>query len=238
MSDLSSFQQTYAARFGLGISKGIYDKLSGVEVVGYNPVIGTTFETIWDGSDVYTYPSAATTMNVYSIAGGADNGVEVTIQGLDANYDPISETVTLGDDSAGGTATTLEFLRVFSATVTNGSEPTDDIMIEQDGNTYAMITFPYNRSQSGIYTIPRGKRGYIVYASISLEKQKEVIAKLLTRAPSGILVTAGIIGTTGSYQRHYEIPPVVDEKTDIEIRALAGATTAASIDLQIILEDK
>lgn len=237
MSDLSRFANVNSANFGLGIQKGLYDKLSGVEVTGYNPVIGSTYETIWDGSDVYTYPSAATTMNVASEAGATDNGVEIVIQGLDANYNPISETVTLGEDSAGGTSTTVEFLRIFSATVSNGQAPTDDVLITQDGNTYALITFPYNRTQMGIYTIPAGKRAYILYASISLEKQKEVIAKLLVRNPGGVLVTSGIIGTTGSYQRHYEIPPVVNEKTDLEIRALAGATTGAAINLQLVLED-
>lgn len=238
MSDFSRFQNSYQAPVGIGIQKGLFSKLSGVEVTGYNPVIGTVFETIWDGSDEYTYPTSATTMNVTAVAGATDNGVEVLIQGLDANYQEISETVILGDDSAGGTSTTQEFLRIFSATVTNGQEPTDDILIQQDGNTYAMITFPYNRSQMGIYTVPANKRAYIVYASISLEKQKEVIAKFLTRRPGGILVTAGIIGTTGSYQRHWEIPPVIDERTDIEIRALAGATTGAAVNIQLILEDK
>jgi len=238
MANFAAFQHNFSVPFGIGVQKGLYGKLTGVDISGYNPVIGSEFETIWDGSDVYTYPSAATTMTVASNAGALDNGVEVFIQGLDADYNPVSETVTLGEDSAGGTSTTVEFLRIFSATVNNGQAPTDDILITQDGNTYALITFPYNRTQMGIYTVPAGKRAYILYASISLEKQKEVIAKLLVRRPGGVLVTTGIIGTTSEYERLYQIPPVVDEKTDIEIRALAGATTGAAVNIQLVLEDK
>lgn len=230
-------QNTFAWDYGLLVARGNVPRCSAVQQTGYNADVSSNFETIWDGSNVYTYPSSATTMNVVAAAGGTDNGVEVTIIGLDSNYNEITETVTLGDDSAGGTATTQEFLRINRAFVSNGSSPTGNITISQDGVTYAQITFPYNTTQQAIYTVPAGKRGYLVYASISLEKQKEVVAKFITRGPNGVFITGGIIGTTGSYQRHWVLPPVIEEKTDIEIRAKAGATTSISVSLQILLED-
>lgn len=238
--NFGSLQDTNSFPFGLVVKSGQYQNLGAWEAVGYNADVGSSFETIWDGSNIYTYPSAATTMNVVAqaVSPATDNGVEVTIIGLDASYNEITETVTLGDDSTGGTSTTQEFLRINRAYVSNGSAPTDDITIEQDGTVYAQITYPYNITQQAVYTVPAGKRGYLVYASISLEKQKEVVAKFMTRIPGGILVTGGIIGTTGSYQRHWVLPPVLEEKTDIEIRAKAGATTSISGSLQVLLEDK
>lgn len=59
----------------------------------------------------------------------------------------------------------------------------------------------------------------------------------MTRKPGGIFVTGGIVGTTGSFSREWVVPPVIPEKTDIEIRALAGATTAISASMQFIVED-
>lgn len=240
MSEFSDFQNNFSAPFGFKVQYGGYPELKGVEQVGYLPDIGSTFETVWDGGGIYTYPSAATTMNVIAQATvpSTDDGVEVTIQGLDANYDEITETVTLGGDSAGGTSTTQEFLRINRAFVSNGSEPTDDITIEQDGNVYAQITFPYNTTQQAIYTVPRRKRAYLGYASLSLEKNKEVIAKFMSKTPGGIFITGGVIGTTGSYQRTWLVPPVFNEKTDIEIRAKAGATTVVSTSMQFIVENK
>jgi len=238
MAEFSSFQHTFASPFGIGVQYGRYPELRSWEAGGYNPDVGTSFETIWDGSNTYTYPSAATTMNVVAQATvpATDNGVQVTIVGLDADYNEITETVTLGDDSAGGTATTQEFLRINRAYVSNGTAPTDDITIEQGGTVYSQITFPYNISQQAVYTVPAGKRGYLMYASLSLEKQKEVVAKFMTRQQGGILITGGIIGATGDYQREWIFPPVLKPKTDIEIRAKAGATTSISASMQILLE--
>lgn len=234
------FQNTFATPFGMAIQKGFYPKLSGYEASGYIPTIGNNYETIWDGGGAYTYPSAATTMNVIAQAStpSDDNGVDVVIQGLDADYNEITETVTLGDDSAGGTSTTQEFLRINRAYIGNGQDPTDDITIEQDGNVYAQITFPYNTTQMAIYTVPANKKAFLTYASLSLEKQKEVVAKLMSRRVGATFVTGGLIGTTGSYQRNWVIPPMFNEKTDIEIRAKAGATTIVSASMQFVLEDR
>lgn len=236
MSNLTSFQHTFGAPFGIGVQKGIYEKLSGWEASGYNPDVGTTFETVWGGSTNYTYPGSALTMTVTSAAGATDAGVEVTIIGLDTNYAMVTQTVTL---NASGTATTTQaFLRIHRAYISNGSSPTANITIANGGTTYGLITYPYNTTQMAVYTVPAGKRAYLVYADTSLEKQKEVVAKLLSRRPGGILITGGIIGTTGSFSRQWVIPPLFDEKTDIEIRAKAGATTSISASMQFVLEDK
>lgn len=236
MAEFSSFQHSFSAPFGIGVQYGRYRELRSWEAVGYNADVGTSFETIWDGSNTYTYPSTAKTMNVVAAAGGTDDGVQVTIIGLDSDYNEITETVTLGDDSGGGTATTNSFLRINRAFVSNGQAPTNNITIQQDATVYARITFPYNTTQQAVYTVPAGKRAYLMYASISLEKQKEVVAKFMTRQPGGVFITGGIIGATGSYQRHWVLPPVLKPKTDIEIRAKAGATTSISASMQLLLE--
>ena len=234
---LENLQTNLSVPYGVSVARGDFPQLSRWEAVGYNADIGTSFETIWDGSNTYTYPASAVAMTATSQAGtpSTDNGVQITIVGLDANYDELVETVTL---AGAGTATTNgEFLRINRAYVSNGSEPTDDIHITNGAVKYAQITYPYNTTQMAVYTVPRNKRAYLVYASISLEKQKEVVAKFITRQQNGVFITGGIIGTTGSYQRDWVLPNIIPQKTDIEIRALAGATTAISASMQILLED-
>ena len=47
--------------FGLGVQKGLVTNFSGVQKFGLNTAVGTSFETIWDGNNTYTYPSSSGT---------------------------------------------------------------------------------------------------------------------------------------------------------------------------------
>lgn len=232
-------QKTFTVPYGIALRKNLYDGVSGIDKFGYLPTATTSFKTVWDGDNVYTYPSAATTMNVVSSAGASDDGIDITIQGLDANYDEVTETVTLGGDSAGGTATTTEFLRVFRAFVANGTDITGTVSIQQDGTAYAKILPDYQQTLMAVYTIPRGKVGYLVSGNLSVEKNQPVVAKLMTRRVGGVLRATGIVTSFGvPFQRVWQIPPVLPEKTDIEIRAKAGATTSIAAGFEIVLEDR
>lgn len=232
-------QKTFSAPYGVGVRKGLFEGASGIDKFGYLPTATTSYKTVWDGDNVYTYPSSATTMNVVSSVGATDNGIAITIQGLDANYNQVTETVTLGDDSAGGTATTTEFLRVFRAFVASGTNITGNVTIQQDGVVYAKIFPEMQQTLMAVYTIPAGYRGYLVAANISVEKNQPVVAKLMARKPGNVLRVQGIVSTFGiPFQRVWQLPPVFDERTDIEIRAKAGATTSIAAGFEIILEDK
>ena len=232
-------QRTTSFPYGINIRKGIYDNIGGIDKFGYLPTATTSYKTVWDGDNVYTYPSAATTMNVVSSAGGTDNGIAITIQGLDASYNQVTETVTLGDDSAGGTATTTEFLRVFRAFVSGGTNITGNVTIQQDGVVYAKIFAEMQQTLMAVYTIPAGFTGYLVAGNLSVEKNQPVVAKLMTRPSGGVLRVTGLVTSFGvPFQRVWQIPPVLDEKTDIEIRAKAGATTSIAAGFEILLEKK
>lgn len=232
-------QKTFTTPYGIAIRKNLYDGISGLDKFGYLPTATTSFKTVWDGDNIYTYPSAATTMNVVSSVGATDDGKEITIEGLDANYDVITETVTLGGDSAGGTATTQSFLRVYRAFVANGTSVTGTISIQQDGVAYAKITPEHQQTLMAVYTIPRGKVGYLVSGNLSVEKNQPVVAKVMARRVGGVLRTSGLVTSFGvPFQRVWQIPPVLPEKTDIEIRAKAGATTSIAAGFEIVLENR
>jgi hypothetical protein len=219
---------------GFAVGIGSFKDTTAIDKFGYNADVGTTYETVWDGGGTYAYPSSALAMTATSAAGATDNGVEITIEGLDTNYDSLSETVTL---SGVGTATTTgEFLRVFRAYVSNGSEPTDDVTIQNGVTTYAQITYPYNQTLMAVYTIPNNYTGYLVAANISIEKQKEVVAKLQYREQNGVFLTKGIVGSFAvPFQRRWVVPQAIPEKTDIEIRAKAGASTSVAAGFEIVL---
>lgn len=231
-------QQTLNWPYGMGIRRGNVPRMSGIDKFGYLETATTSYRTVWDGDNVYTYPSSALAMTATSQAGtpGDDEGVEVTIQGLDANYAEQTATVTL---NASGTATTTEtFLRVFRAFVSNGQSSTDDINIFNASTNYAIIKQEFQQTMMAVYTIPEGKRGYLVSGNISVEKNQPVVAKLMTRRPGGVLRASGLVSTFGTpFQRVWQLPPVLPSKTDIEIQAKAGATTSIAAGFEIVLED-
>ena len=229
-------QTTPRSDIGWAVALDEFDDCSAIDKFGYNADIGTAYETVWDGGGVYAYPSSAVTVTATSAGGATDNGVSVLIEGLDTNYDVLTETVTL---TGSGTATTSgEFLRVYRAYVSGATEPAGNVTIANGGTTYAQITTPYNQTLMAVYTIPRRKKGWLVAVNISTEKQKEVRGRLLTRQPGGVFRSKGIIGTFGvPFQRKWVVPCPIPEKTDIEIQALTGSITSIAAGFEIILQD-
>ena len=231
----SAGQITHEVPMGVAVSGNKLEKIEGIHKFGYNSAVATAFETIWDGGDIYAHPGSAVVMTVTSAAGATDNGVEVTVQGLDSNYDFLEESVTLA--GSGTATTTASFLRVNRAFVNNGQEPTANITIVNDSTTYAQITLPYNQTQMCVYTIPRGYTGYVIQVTASVQKNQEVVTKFLACKPNGVPRTLGIMASFGTpVDRKFDFPFKLVEKTDVEIRAKAGSTTEVSVEMEILLD--
>jgi len=226
--------------FPLGISvlKGLVEDYSAVGQFGYNTAVSTSFETVWGVGGFPTYPSGATGCTVTSSNTVSDNDGTVLVTGLDANYNQVTATATIG-----GGATAQTFIRVFSLrmlTATTGNANVGTLTATVDSQTVATVNPTYGSSLSAIYTIPANKRGYIVQASIGSSKQKEIEAKIMTKQISNgnVFNTVGFLTTFGvPVFETFPIPFMIEEKTDIELRAKADATTAVSGSLSLFLED-
>ena len=227
---------THNLEIGVAIQSGKIDKLSGVHKFGYNSAVGTAYETIWDGGGVYTFPSAATTAVVTSASGATDSGVEVYIEGLDANYAEQSETVTL--NASGTFTTTNTYLRLHRAYVAGDTAADGDITITVDSLTVAKIESDYQQTEMLVYTVPAGKTGYILQVDASVQKEKEIVIKILTREDGGVFLTKGILASFGTpVGRKFDLPMMLPAKTDIRIDAKAGATTEIAGEFELVLED-
>ena len=219
---------------GMAIAIGEFSDTTSIDKFGFNSSVGASYETIWDGGDIYAYPSSAVAMTATSAGGATDEGVIITIIGLDASYAEQSETVTL---NASGTATTENtFIRVFRAYVSNGQDLTGVCNITNGGVTYAQIGVEFQQTMMAVYTIPAGKTGYLMSGNISSQKDKDITAKLMMREFGGVMRTRGLVLTPGQpFQRQWVIPLPIPAKTDIEIRAKAGATGPVAAGFEIIL---
>ena len=97
---LKGFPGIALPRYEIDIAKGIVEGRSPVRRFGHNPVCAATEETIWEGSALYVYLTVAERLQVSSSVPATDipastGAWTVFIKGLDANYNIITETVTL-----------------------------------------------------------------------------------------------------------------------------------------------
>ena len=207
---------------------------------GFNPDINGIEETVWDVGGIYVYPSSAIAMTATTTAGTAsdDNGVLVTIEGLDADYNEVSEEVTL---AGAGTATTIQtFLRVYRAFVSGSQEPTGTINIANGGTTYARITLGENQTLMALWTVPAGYTAYVNHINIAsgtTNVNQYIIGRFLSREINKVFRTQlkQTIGRSGFADFVIEYPLPFEEKTDVEVRAVSsGTNNLVSADFEIL----
>ena len=244
------FSNTHLAEM-VDISEGRVLKTSYIHKFGRNPNIGGAPETVWMNGGIYTYLTSPSTVYVSSNNGndaaGGTGARTVTVQGLDVNYNSVEETLTVG-----GSASTVEFLRVFRAFVVEaGSVGTNvgDVRITTGaGGTGTVLadigtigtgsTFGLGQTQLSLYTIPARCTGYLTTWNVGIGAyNSSATVSLYTRVyDNGNLGfrARDIMDVPGGYHtRNYDIPIHIPEKTDIEVRAIAstGSTISSSFDL-------
>jgi len=224
--------------FGIPVQMGIVDNFSGIQKFGYNDSVGTSFETVWtNGTDLYIYPTTATTAVATSSNTGADNGGTVHIFGLDENFDLADEVITVGGSAS--TTTFIRLHRAFMSTAITNNVNQGDITITVDSKTGAYISAGYGQTLQSVYTIPRNHRGYLMSFDVGTSKDLELEAKIMARPINGNAFQTKAFKTLrgGAFRKEYLIPEVLTEKTDIEMRVKASATSSVSGGFELLLED-
>ena len=214
---------------------------------GTNTAVGTGFSTIWAGgsSTLYTYPSAATVLKISSGSASdtaAGTGARtVIVYGLDANYNEISEIVSLNGQTAvntvnsyirfnemlvltagsGGTAAGILYAGV--GTVTTGVPAT----------IYGQVPLGYNSSDQAFWTVPAGYTAYITsctWTSANTTANIAVTGSLNIRPLNGVFSVQSTCKMLAgnSFDRHFDTAVQVLEKSDIEMRA-ASSTAGSSV---------
>jgi len=214
------------------VSRGLVDGHKRLFKFGHNPVIQDISETIWDAGGLYTYPSSAVAMTVTSGAGATDNGVAITVQGLDSNYNEVSEEVTLA--STGTATTTQTFLRVYRAFVSGSQAITANTTIANGGTTYAQINNGENQTLMALWTVPAGYTAYLLDTKITAfteQNNKVATINIYARRENGVFRTADKFDVfAAAITQNYKCPIPFPEKTDIEVRAVA---TSSNADLRV-----
>ena len=245
-------QQVDPLNTGIGSGTGQQDY---IEKFGANLSVGADIETIWETGGIYEYLTVASTVSAIS----DDSGDTVTgtgartieIQGLDSNYNTVTEVISTNGTSS-GSASTNEFLRIYRALVkTAGSTGTNEGHIDINAGSTTVISIGtkgtgvnkegFGQSQTSVYTIPAGKTGYITQWSVgSSVYNSGVQAFLMLSEPNDgpIMRTKDIMFLNNFSIKDYKVPLQALEKTDIEVRAYDTATgVPVSTSYNVILVD-
>ncbi len=232
---------------GIGVGTG---GQSYVEKFGANLEVGTDLETIWETGGIYQYLTTASVVSAVSDENGdsptGSGARSIELQGLDANYQEITETISLNSTS------TQEFIRIYRALVaTTGSTGTNEGNIDIIAGSNIIISIGthgtgsnkegFGQSQTSVYTVPAGKTGYITQWTIGTGDYSKAIHAYLKVSEThngNILRTKDVMFLNSHAVKDYKIPLKVPERSDIEVRAFNSATgTPISTTYNVILVD-
>lgn len=237
--------------FELQVSRGQIQGHRNVTVFGFNPDVDTTQVSVWPLPSLITFPATALQMTVSSSSANdasAGTGARtIVVQGLDANYNEISETVTMNGQTA--VTMTAAFLRVnyaYVATAGSGNSAAGDIYIGTGTVTagvpatvYDIIKLDYNVTTTGSYTIPAGYTGYVsqgLFSTGQASGSTQVQGRLMTRGTDNIRRTAAITTlNNGVADYMFEYPLAIPEKTTVEATAIGSANNNACSSMFILV---
>jgi hypothetical protein len=237
--------------FTLQVARGQIQGHRNVTVFGFNPDVDQTQVSVWPLPSLITFPSAALQMTVSSSSASdtsAGTGARtIVVQGLDANYNEISETVTMNGQTA--VTMTNALLRVnyaYVLTAGSGNSAAGDIYIGTGTVTtgvpatvYDVIKFDYNNTTTGSYTIPAGYTAYLSQGLFSAGQaggSNQVQGRLLSRGPDNIRRTAAITSLNNGVADYvFEYPLAVPEKTTLEATAVGSSNNNAVSSMFILV---
>jgi hypothetical protein len=175
-----------------------------------------------------------------------DNGLVVTIQGLDSDWNFQEEQITItGADQVG----TKLWRRVNRAFVTSATAAVNvgDIDIEAGaagGTTVARITANLGQTLMAVYTIPAGYIGYLYHGTMTVQANADATGFMFVRRNT--VGTTFRVGHTfevaggSQYDYKFAFPPPLPEKSDIDVRATVRSNNArvtAAFDILLVEND-
>lgn len=221
------------------VAEGAVPGYSMVEKFGENPDIDVagTPAVIWSYGGMYTYSDTA---DIDSIVGeDALDITEVTIQGLDANWALVTQTVTLNGQTRVALSTPLircfrmwnsgaiPFLGpvyVYVNTAIVAGVPTDGTKVRAEIHLDASTGLSSGQTEMALFTVPDGYRGYLYNGYVGISRGGNLATAEFTpqvRTNGGVFRTiyrAAVIGQGNSHlQQPYRFPIQIPPKSDFQV---------------------
>lgn len=226
--------------FELQVARGQITMHSSVYKFGYSAVIDGTSYPVWNLAANRVYLTTAATMTVSSSSANdtsAGTGARtVLLEGLDQNYVPISETVTLNGQTA--VTSTKSYLRVTGITVltmgSNGGNAgtlyagTGTVTAGVPAVVHELVPIGFNKESSGVYTVPAGYTAYFHQGGLSGQDNGAGYVRgrlVVSNQGSPFITSAVTVFSTGQVGYTFNYPIAIPEKSDIEAKAISSSGT-------------
>jgi len=215
--------------FDLQVSRGQIDGHTSINIFGFSATVGSTaLGPLWEGltlsGGTYAYPNSAAPLVLVSDSASDTSALSIQIQGLDANYAPLIETIALNGTT--NVTTTNSFLRINLMTTTNGLN-VGNITAKISTTTYAKINAGIGQTQMSIYTVPKGYTFYLSYvqADASIGFTSSNYMKYAEYNKDNVTGEINVLNQTTFVQSlniPYTCPIAHTEKTDIQFQIIAN----------------
>ena len=223
----------------LDIARGVIPNSKIIHKFGANFDIdqNTDPESIWSGGGQYPWASLATAQTIYAISTSASDTSTMTIEGLDADYNEQTETVTLNGLTA--VATTNTFIRVYRMTYDAINVGTIQARVTSGtGTIVAQIEAGDAQTLMAVYTVPAGYSGYLINFDVTIDSKKDCTVMLYCRKHNGLpFRISHMAETSGHYRYDFNAPLRLLEKTDVDVQVdnVSANDSSVTANFDIIL---
>lgn len=224
--------------FELQVSRGQVDGHTPLNIFGFSTAVGSTaLGPVWEGLTIsggaYVYPSSAAPLVLVSDSASDTSALSVRIEGLDANFAPITETIAMNGTT--NVTTTNSFLRINLMTTTNGLN-VGNITAKISSTTYAKISAGIGQTQMSLYTVPKGYTFYLSYiqADASIGFTSSNYMKYAEYNKDNVNGEVNVLNQTTFVQTlniPYTCPIAHTEKTDIQFEIVANTGSPFSCNI-------
>jgi len=218
--------------FNLQVARNQIAGHSAISIFGYNGDVDTSEESVWPDGGTVPHPTTASVLDIVSTStDDADEGTganTVFIEGLDGNYNVVSETVTLDGTTAVETVNSYLYVnQLYVATAGTGGANAGEITAKVDTTLYDLIAVGYNQRTTAHYCVPAGYTAYLTEGVITAGQASgstAVTAFLKQHGPDGILRVVAISTlNNGSIQYDFAYPVAITEKSCFGASAVGAA---------------
>ena len=199
-----------------------------------------TTGTVWDVDDTLYPWSAWDTAGTVTVsrADAGDANKNVILTGLDANYNPVSTTITLTNPT-GNTSATV-FKRLDQIRMNGTSVNVGQIDVLKGATTVARILAGIGQSLKGTYTVPAGYTAYLSQGTMTIQNGADGSGFFYYR-PLGdrFLIGHTFEVASSQYRYRFTVPFALPEKTDIDVRIAVrtnNARATAAYDMILVKE--
>ena len=230
----------------LSVMQGKVEGYSTIDKYGVNRSVtaGGVPADVWEFGGTYPYDAFGTAPIMYLSSSSADNDQAISVLGLDINGEEVSQIITLNGQSNVNLTTPLWRVYRMSNIADEGTgagkgdivgvvychtDPAPASGVPADENVRAIITGENNNTLMSVYTVPKGKVGFLYRGELGVAEEgnsatlaEYALVQYRSRRVGKVFavkkeVTLMIGGGSATYQDARTFPDIIPSLTDIKI---------------------